>query len=217
MPISIFLVAPSIITDNAFTHLVLDLRRKIAGSPALKPSPRRWPRNLGRVSGETPSHSKLSDAGQATESMSCCRQRRKCHETTVVLVFGTVHRKRQSSQNRSAPSLCDWYLCQIRIAGLKCDLSGMSQGGIGHSHSVHSRFAPPLLPLTLAVRDFRPRRRTILSRNGLLSGVFRPWRYNPVHPRIGDQLPHMFVGVNNNSQIHAIHRGVPVHDPDLAL
>src|ERR1700730_16962170 len=37
---------------------------------------------------------------------------------------------------------------------------------------------------------------------------FRPRWHNVVHASIGDPLPHVLVGVNNDPEVHAIHSGV---------
>src|SRR4051794_2962782 len=49
------------------------------------------------------------------------------------------------------------------------------------------------------------------------SAAIRPRRRNTVHTRIGHQLPHVLVGMNNDSEVHAIHGGVSVVNLDLAL
>src|SRR5215471_4218352 len=43
-----------------------------------------------------------------------------------------------------------------------------------------------------------------------LFGVpFGPRRHDPVYPRIRYQLPHVLIRMNNDSQVHAVDRGVP--------
>jgi hypothetical protein len=49
------------------------------------------------------------------------------------------------------------------------------------------------------------------------SSASRPGRHNPVYTRIGYQLPHVLVGVNNDSEVHAIDRSVPAIHLNRAL
>ncbi len=45
----------------------------------------------------------------------------------------------------------------------------------------------------------------------------RPWRGDPVHPCIGNQLSHVFVVMNNDAQVHAVHGNSFPLDLNLAL
>ena len=45
----------------------------------------------------------------------------------------------------------------------------------------------------------------------------RPWRHNPVHARVCDQLPHVLIVVNDDPQVHAVDRDRLALDLDLAL
>jgi hypothetical protein len=38
----------------------------------------------------------------------------------------------------------------------------------------------------------------------------RPWGHNADHARIGNQLPHVFVVVNDDAEIHAVDGRIPV-------
>src|SRR5215472_9628623 len=47
--------------------------------------------------------------------------------------------------------------------------------------------------------------------------VAGPWRHDAGHACIGNKLAHVLVGVNNDTEIHAVHVGVAVVDVNLAL
>ncbi len=45
----------------------------------------------------------------------------------------------------------------------------------------------------------------------------RPWGHDAVHASVGDRLPHMLVGVNDDTKVHSIDRNNFAIDADLAL
>ncbi len=47
--------------------------------------------------------------------------------------------------------------------------------------------------------------------------LFGPGRDNPGHAGVGDELAHVFVGVDDDAQVHAVRVGVAIIDVDLAL
>jgi hypothetical protein len=48
--------------------------------------------------------------------------------------------------------------------------------------------------------------------------VLRPgWWHDASHPRVRDQLTHVFVGMNDDTEIHPIHRRFSVGDMDFTL
>src|ERR1035438_4689770 len=53
---------------------------------------------------------------------------------------------------------------------------------------------------------------TVNNKGNFPSSVLRPGRHDASHARVGDQLTHVLVGMNNDTKIHSIHRRIPIGD-----
>lgn len=74
-----------------------------------------------------------------------------------------------------------------------------------------------VLPRDRTIRRKRsPLARVNLKANAR-SSVLRPWRHYPSHACVRNQLPHMFVSMNNDAEIHAINLRISVRNSDLTL
>src|SRR5713226_2594136 len=50
----------------------------------------------------------------------------------------------------------------------------------------------------------------------LAGSLLRPGRDNAGHARVGDELAHVLVGVNDDAEIHAVDGGIAISDVDFA-
>src|SRR5260370_8946703 len=50
----------------------------------------------------------------------------------------------------------------------------------------------------------------------LAGSLLRPGRDHAGHARVGDELAHVLVGVNDDAEIHAVYGGIPIGDVDFA-
>ena len=89
------------------------------------------------------------------------------------------------------------------------------------SGSFPSPLAPPSRPAKLAALTSSFLSLTTLCSTSeidkLPSLIGGPGRNHPSHPGVGDELAHVFVGVNDDPEIHAVGIGVAVVDVDFAL
>src|ERR1700693_5998673 len=82
--------------------------------------------------------------------------------------------------------------------------------------SFSKRYANSVEQYVLRIHDNSP---ATLWRCGLVRPgrvLLRPRRDEAVHPRIGHQLTHVLVGVDDDPQIHAVHVGVNAFNLDFA-